>query len=92
MADSNRVFILSRRADDRIELTQNGIGSRIVINEDIRISIQRIDNGRVRIGIDAPDEVAILRGELFFDSAAPADSSKAASTSQKIDTGLACAS
>lgn len=39
----------------------------IVIGSDIRISIVRIDRNHVRIGIEAPGEVSIVRAELLED-------------------------
>jgi len=39
-------------------------GQRIVINDNITIVINRIAGNRVSIGIDAPQEVHIMRGEL----------------------------
>lgn len=66
------------------------LGEQIVINDDIRISIQRIDNRRVQVGIDAPSEVTILRGELVFDAAAPEDPSEETSPSADMDASLLC--
>lgn len=40
------------------------IGEEIVIGDSISIVINRINGNRVSIGIDAPDNVKILRGEL----------------------------
>jgi len=40
------------------------VGQRIVINHNITIVISRIAGNRVQIGIEAPDDVPILRGEL----------------------------
>ena len=51
------MLVLSRKA-----------GEEIVVNNTIRISIHKIQGGRVKIGIDAPEDVAIVRGELVFDS------------------------
>lgn len=36
----------------------------IQIGDDIRISILRIKGNGVRVGIEAPDQVRIIRGEL----------------------------
>ncbi|MGE3821118.1 MAG: carbon storage regulator [Isosphaeraceae bacterium] len=46
----------------------------IVIGSDVRVSIIRIDRNHVRIGIEAPGDVAIVRAELLDDSEAPAGS------------------
>ena len=37
---------------------------KIVISEEIVITICKVSGGRVRVGIDAPDEMNIRRGEL----------------------------
>ena len=37
----------------------------IVINENITITVVKIGNGRVRIGIDAPKDIGISRSELL---------------------------
>jgi len=36
----------------------------ILIGNDITISVEQINKGMVRIGIDAPKDIMILRGEL----------------------------
>jgi len=48
------MLILTRRA-----------GESVVINGDIKIRILKNENGQVRLGFDAPDEVVILREELL---------------------------
>jgi len=40
------------------------IGERILIGDKIAVTIVKIGNGGVRIGIEAPPEMAILREEL----------------------------
>jgi carbon storage regulator len=40
------------------------IGEQILIADNIRIVVQQIKNNRVVIGIEAPKEVKIWRGEL----------------------------
>lgn len=40
------------------------VGEELVIDGDIRITITEIQNGRVRVGVTAPKNVHILRGEL----------------------------
>lgn len=47
------MLILSRKADEAI-----------LLGEDIRIKVVSIDKGIVKLGIDAPSHVAILREEL----------------------------
>jgi carbon storage regulator CsrA len=47
------MLVLSRKADESIH-----IGGRI------KIRIVKIKGNRVRIGIEAPEDVAIVRGEL----------------------------
>ena len=40
------------------------VGQRLVINDNITIVINRIAGNRVSIGIEAPNDVHIMRGEL----------------------------
>ena len=47
------MLILSRKAEQEI-----------LIGEDIKLTVVRIEGNRVRIGISAPREVPVLRGEL----------------------------
>ena len=39
-------------------------GERLVIGDNITITINRISGNRVTIGVDAPREVRVVRGEL----------------------------
>lgn len=55
-------------------------GETITIGEDIQIRVLGVKGGQVRIGVDAPREVAVNREELFREQAedggnrSPADS------------------
>lgn len=40
------------------------LGEVIIIGENVAITVVKIKEGSVRIGIDAPKEIPILRGEL----------------------------
>lgn len=40
-----------------------GVGQEIVIGDDIKIVIRNLNSNKVRIGIDAPPQVPIKRGE-----------------------------
>lgn len=46
-------------------------GEEIVIGDDIRVTISKISGSRIRVAIDAPDQVSIRRGELEFHGAQP---------------------
>lgn len=37
----------------------------LVIDSRIRVTILRIDRNQVKIGVEAPEDLTILRGELF---------------------------
>lgn len=37
----------------------------VVIGQDIKITVVRVEGNQVRIGIEAPHDVRILRGELL---------------------------
>ena len=43
------------------------LGEAIQIGSDIRITIAKIDSKSVRIGIEAPEDVAIKRQEIVFE-------------------------
>jgi carbon storage regulator len=40
------------------------VGERIKVGENIWISIEEVDRGKVRVGIEAPKKIPILREEL----------------------------
>ena len=40
------------------------VGESILISESIRVTVVQANNGRIRLGIDAPPEVIVLREEL----------------------------
>jgi carbon storage regulator len=41
------------------------VGETILIGEQIAVSIVRIGPGAVRIGVQAPPDIAVVRGELI---------------------------
>ena len=43
------------------------IGERILIGDDIAVTVVRIGQGGVRIGIEAPDDCEVVREELKTD-------------------------
>ncbi len=51
------------------------IGEKILIGDDITLTVVDIGPGRMKLGISAPPECRILRSELVFDlePTAPAD-------------------
>jgi carbon storage regulator len=52
------MLVLSRKRDEKILLkTEQG--------EEIELTVVRIDNNKVRLGINASDSVTILRSELI---------------------------
>ncbi len=48
-------------------------GGSIVINGDIVVTILKIEGGSIKIGIDAPQQVEILRDELIGSRPSGAD-------------------
>lgn len=56
-------------------------GERIVIGDNITLVISKVSGNRVTIGIEAPRDVKVARGELVLDLAdLPADASAKTST------------
>jgi carbon storage regulator len=43
------------------------LGQTFQIGQGVRITVVKIDNNTVRIGIDAPDDVSIKRQEIAFE-------------------------
>ena len=43
------------------------VGERIQIGDQITLSVIRVQNGKVRIGIEAPDDLRVRRDELESD-------------------------
>jgi len=41
-------------------------GEKLFISEGIVITVLSVNGGRIRVGIEAPDDVPIVRGELSF--------------------------
>ena len=41
------------------------LGERVILGEGIVVTVTELNGQRVRIGIEAPDDVRVLRGELF---------------------------
>src|SRR5690242_17601138 len=62
----------SWRRMEMLVLSRN-LGETVQIGGTITLTILAVERGRVRIGIDAPEQVRILRGELvgLRDEAAP---------------------
>lgn len=55
-------------------------GETITIGDNIKVSVIRLEGGRVRLGVDAPKDVCILRAELEKYLAAPGDMAKQAAS------------
>jgi len=68
------MLILSRKLDESI-----------LIGDSITLKVISIDKGSVKLGIDAPVNVRVLRSELIN---AVKDSNQAASTTQQDDSLL----
>jgi len=43
-------------------------GEEVVIDGEIRVRILRCSNGRVRLGVDAPSHIRVLRTEVMTDA------------------------
>lgn len=54
------MLVLSRRSNETIH-----------IGDDIVITVVRVQGDKVRIGIDAPTDVRVMRGELLEQEASP---------------------
>lgn len=61
------------------------INESIIIGEDIIVTILAVEGERVKIGIDAPADVSILRQELY--DAVKAENLRAVKAAQKTGSG-----
>ena len=43
------------------------IGEKLVIGDNITVVVSRVAGNRVTLGIEAPSDIRIVRGELHFD-------------------------
>jgi carbon storage regulator len=74
------MLVLSRKTNERI-----------VLGNDIVLTVTNISGNRVTIGIEAPNSVAILRGELLADIDAEASQQRTqARTIPQADCSLDC--
>ena len=58
-------------------ILQRRAGESLVIGENITVTVVSIDGARVRLAIDAPSDIPILRSELIKATAANRDSAMA---------------
>jgi carbon storage regulator len=62
------------------------IGEKIMIGDQITLKVLEIKGDNVRLGIDAPKDIKIYRGEIYD---AIANENKSAQIAQDLTTGLA---
>ncbi len=60
-------------------------GERILIGKDVRITVIRIGPNSVRIGIDAPSDLNIVREELCFNLDTPEASQEPVPAVRPVD-------
>ncbi|MEM6472441.1 MAG: carbon storage regulator [Planctomycetota bacterium] len=66
------------------------VGEKLMIGDDVVLTINRISGNRVAIGIEAPRDVRVVRGELPINQVAP--SPQAPNTASMGDARVAIAS
>ena len=59
-------------------------GEKIIIGDSITVTIVRTGGDKVRVGIDAPDDILVLRGELEVHNDGRRISNKDASAQQGV--------
>lgn len=72
------MLVLTRKQNEQIR-----------IGEDITITVIRTKGKAVRLGIQAPSNISVLRGELVFDASEEPEAEQASSTSQASRAGKA---
>jgi carbon storage regulator len=53
------------------------VGESLVLDREIKLTVLRVGTTRIRIGIEAPEHVSVLRGELVERSVLPLGNSQA---------------
>jgi carbon storage regulator len=61
------------------------VGEQLVIGDNIRVVVHRVTGNRVTIGIEAPNDVRIVRAELKFNEGAQSNPDVAVSVSGQSD-------
>jgi carbon storage regulator len=61
--EASEIFVFSR--EGTMLILSRKVGEKIVIGNGIEVVVQRISGDRVTLGLAAPEEVKILRGELL---------------------------
>jgi carbon storage regulator len=56
-------YLTTRRAKDVLVLSRK-VGQRILIGDKILVTVVKVGHGGVRIGVEAPPELAVIREEL----------------------------
>jgi carbon storage regulator len=64
------------------------LGEKVVINGNITLTVLDVIGNRVRVGIEAPPQVRILRAELAVWQDAPAAGKRALTPRREGETGL----
>jgi carbon storage regulator len=60
-----RWFFLNVFKEDNMLVLSRGESQVITIGDDIRITVVEIRNNQVKIGVDAPRELRVVRAELM---------------------------
>jgi carbon storage regulator len=55
-------------------------GETVFIGDQIKVSVIKLESGRVRLGVEAPENVRIMRAELKDFLASPVEDSKQAAS------------
>jgi carbon storage regulator len=64
VANDSPVVFLNVFKEDKMLVLSRGKSQVITIGDDIRITVVEIRNGHVKIGVDAPRDLQVLRAEL----------------------------
>jgi carbon storage regulator len=67
------------------------IGEKLVIGDNITVVVSRVAGNRVTLGIEAPSDVRIVRGELHFDLEETAPVARRGGYAQQADALAASA-
>jgi carbon storage regulator len=75
------------KEDRKMLVLSRKIGERLVIGDNITVVVSRVAGNRVTLGIEAPSDVRIVRGELRVDVDEKSPSARSAGAfHQAVDT------
>jgi len=59
------LFLLTKSMEMNMLILTRRFGEKIMLGDDVTITIFNVENNKVKIGIDAPEDVGVYREEIY---------------------------